>query len=91
MSWIIKMLIAGRRMRGLTEAQLQDLIRIADDKESLVLIKQHLEAGSFRFPHIEQKVPALIQQCIDKARELHWLENAGEIKRAFLDLAGDLL
>ncbi|WP_438447396.1 hypothetical protein [Gorillibacterium sp. sgz5001074] len=89
MSWIIKMLIAHKRLRGLSEAQLLDLIRIADDKESLDLLKQHLEAGSFKFPHLDQS--GLIRQCIEKAQELHWLEHAGEIKRIFLEQAGDLL
>lgn len=89
MSWIIKMLIAHKRLRGLSEAQLQDLIRIADDKETLALLKQHMESGSFKFPHIDNA--GLIRHCIDKAQELHWLEHAGEIKRIFLEQAGDLL
>jgi len=78
-------------MNGLDEQQLHYLIRHAEDAESLLLIKQHLEGGSFRFVHLQGKAPALIQECIDKAKELQWMEHLPEIKQAFFERLGDLL
>lgn len=78
-------------MRGLDETQLQDLIRNVDDVEALKLIKQHLEAGNFRFPHLEGVAPQLIEQCTFRAKELTWLQHASDIKKAFLENLGDIL
>lgn len=89
MSWLIKILMAHRRMRGLTEAQLQELIRTAGDVESLRLIKEHLERGSFAFPHVETRAPALIQECIDRAKELQWQHAAPVLRESFLERLAD--
>lgn len=89
MEWLIKILLTHKRLKGLSEAQLQDLIRSADDVNALKLIKEHLEKGDFRFPHIQAKVPAMIDECVTKAKELIWEQHAGEIKQQFLERVGD--
>lgn len=84
MNWLLKILVAHKRMKGLSENQLLDLIKQADDVESLKIIKQHLEQGDFKYQLIERRAPELIQQCIDKAREIQWQQHAPELKQAFL-------
>lgn len=84
MNWLLKILIAHKRMRGLSENQIVDLIQQSNDVESLKIIKEHLEYGDFKYALIEKKAPALIQQCIDKAREIQWQQHAPEIKQAFI-------
>lgn len=89
MEWLLKILITHKRLRGLSESQLQDLIHSADDVGALRIIKEHLEQGDFRYSHIEAKAPAMIQECVQKARELLWEQHAGEIKQQFIERLGD--
>ncbi len=91
MKWLIELLLRGKRLQGLDETQLQDLIRNVDDVEALKLIKQHLEIGNFKYPHLKGMAPGLIQQCISCAKKLTWLQHAETVKRAFLENRGDLL
>lgn len=89
MSWLIKILMAHKRMRGLSETQLQELIHAANDVESLKMIKEHLESGSFRYQHLEAKAAGMIQQCIDKAKEIQWQQHSTELKKLFFDKLED--
>lgn len=91
MEWLLKILVTHKRLRGLSESQLQDLIHSANDVGALRIIKNHLEQGDFRYSHIEAKAPAMIQECIDRAKELLWEQNAGEIKQQFIERLGDPL
>jgi uncharacterized Rmd1/YagE family protein len=91
MHWIIELLVRTRRLRGLSESQIRDLIEIANDKESLKVLKEHLESGSFRFPHLETKAKTLIEQITAKAKELEWQEHARTLKQEFLEKIGDLI
>lgn len=91
MKWLIEILMAHKRLRGLDEKQLQELIRNVDDVDALGLIKKHLESGNFRYPHLEGMAPQLIQQCVTKAKEQIWLQHAGELKRAFMEHLGDII
>jgi len=84
MEWILKVLLAHNRMRGLSPAQLKDLIAHADDVDSLKIIKEHLEKGDFKYPHLEGMAPQLIAQCVEKAKEIQWQQHAPELKQAFL-------
>lgn len=89
MNWLIKILMVHKRLRGLSEKELTDLIRTADDIEALKLIKEHLESGSFNYPHLEKKAPYLIQQCIDKAKEIHWQQQVNDVRDIFFNNLGD--
>lgn len=89
MKWLIEILKAHNRMRGLTEHELQDLIRTADSPEALQMIKEHLLSKNFRFAHIEMKVPALLEQCKERAKEIIWSENAHHARDIFFERLGD--
>jgi regulator of RNase E activity RraB len=84
MKWLIEMLIRTRRMRGLSEAQLRDLIESAKDPEALKLLKRHLESGNFKFSHIEKLAPELIEKCTERAKELLWKESMPVLKERFI-------
>lgn len=91
MNWILEILIRTRRMRGLSEMQLRDLIKFVDDIDSLKAIKAHLESGSFKYKHLEARAGELIQLCKDRAKEIKWNENVEEIYKQFIESLGDLL
>lgn len=84
MKWLIEMLIRSRRMKGLSEAQLRDLIEAAKDPEALRLLKQHLESGNFKYVHLEQRAPELIELCITKAKESFWSGAVPQLKEQFM-------
>lgn len=74
----------------MSETQLRDLINISDDMWSLKTIKAHLEAGSFKYQHIEAKVPELVALIKERAKEIKWNEHVDEIYKHFIESLGDL-
>jgi hypothetical protein len=84
MNWMLDIIISHRRMRGLSEAQLLELIEKCDDIEGLRTIKDHLEQNDFRYPHLESKAPELIQRCITRGKLLMWKKEEEKLKLAFM-------
>lgn len=91
MHWIIELLMRTRRLRGLSESQLKDLIHIADDVESLKVLKEHVESGNFRFVHLENKTGELLDLIAEKAKDIQWQQHAGTIRKELHDKLGDPL
>lgn len=85
MNWMLDILITHRRLRGLTEAQLWELIDISDDIETLRAIKEHLEQNSFRYPHIKAQAPKMVSRCVEKAKLILWKQSEVEVRKAFLE------
>lgn len=84
MNWVLDILISHRRMRGLTEVQLHELIDKCDDIEGLRTIKNHLEQMDFKYPHIEAMVPDMIQRCITRGKTLMWKEQEEKVRQLFM-------
>jgi hypothetical protein len=85
MNWMLDILVKHRRMRGLTEVQLIELIDKCEDIEGLRIIKDHLEQNNFRYPHMEAKAPDLIQRCITRAKVLLWQQQEEKTRKVFMD------
>lgn len=83
MKWLIELLMRSNRLKGLSESQLKDLIDTAKDPESLKLIKEHLERGSFKYVHIEKLAPDLIERCVNRAKEMYYA--LPEVKEKFME------
>lgn len=85
MNWMLDIIITHRRLRGLTEQQLTDLIEAARDIETLRVLKEHVESGDFRYPHLEAKVPDMLQRITERAKHLLWEEKVDELKLKFME------
>lgn len=90
-NWMLDILITHKRLRGLNERQLRELIESAGDIESLRIIKNHLEGGSFRYAHIQNSAGDMIERCRERAGEILWRQHEEEARRLFLERVGNPL
>lgn len=85
MIWVIDILVTHRRLKGLTGAQLRQLIEVSDDLEALRAIKEHLERSNFKFPHLELEAEELVGRCTERAKEILWEQEMQHLKKIFFD------
>ena len=89
MNWVLDILITHKRLRGLTESQLWELIEKSDDIESLRTIKEHLERNSFKYAHIQNVAPKMIERCNERAKGLLWMQQLDTVRDLFMEKVGD--
>jgi hypothetical protein len=89
MNWVLEILITHRRLRGLTQDQLWELIEKSDDIEALRTIKEFLEQRSFRYQHIEAIVPGMIDRIVERAKLILWKQQEEILRLKFMVMVGD--
>lgn len=89
MNWMIDILVTHRRLRGLTEAQLRELIELTNDLDALRAIKEHLERRDFRYPTIELSAGDMAARCVERAKDILWQRQAEKLREMFFEKIGD--
>ena len=83
MRWLIELLISSKKLRGLTDPQLKELIKSMRDVESVKMLSAQIKQGGFKFADYNQI--ELLHLCADQARKLHWEAHLKTLKQTFLE------